>query len=80
MHTTLKSSSNEAYTSQTCCVCGRKRKANRIKRGLYRCGMCKKVYNADSNGAINIANKVSPESVKIGSSGVVNTPVRIIVS
>jgi IS605 OrfB family transposase len=71
---------DEAYTSQTCCVCGRRRKSNRIKRGLYRCDICKQVYNADSNGAINIANKVSPESSQIGSSGVVNTPVRIIVS
>jgi len=68
---------DESYTSQTCCVCGRVRKANRIHRGLYRCDMCKKVINADTNGSINIANKVAPESAMIGSSGIVNVPRRI---
>ena len=68
---------DERYTSQDCCICGRRRKSNRIKRGLYRCDICKQVYNADINGAINIANKVASKSAKIGGSGVVNTPYRI---
>jgi putative transposase len=68
---------DEAYTSQTCHVCGRVRKANRIQRGLYRCDMCKKAWNADQNGSINIGNKVAPKSSMIGSSGIVNIPHRI---
>ena len=68
---------SEAYTSQTCHICGRVRKANRIKRGLYRCDMCKQAFNADTNGSINIGNQVAPESARIGSSGIVKVPQRI---
>jgi IS605 OrfB family transposase len=67
----------ESYTSQTCCICGRVRKANRIHRGIYRCDVCKQAFNADVNGAINIVKKVAPEPAMVGSSGTVNVPRRI---
>ena len=50
----------EDKTSETCCVCGMERKANRIKRGLYRCKNCGEVINADINAAVNILKKVVP--------------------
>lgn len=69
---------NEAYTSQTCHCCGRVRKANRVHRGLYRCDMCKTIWNADINGSINIGKKVASEAFTgLGSSGCVNHPQRI---
>ena len=46
--------SSEAYTSQTCHVCGCERK--RKGQGLFACPHCGE-YNADLNGAINIAKK-----------------------
>ncbi len=64
---------NEAYTSQTCWKCGIVKKSNRKYRGLYVC-KCGNVSNADTNGAINIMQKVSPKSAKIGSRGGVNPP------
>lgn len=69
---------DEAYTSQTCWRCGRRRKANRRYRGLYICDKCKGVWNSDINGAINIIKKVAPESVKIGSSGRISRPCRVL--
>jgi IS605 OrfB family transposase len=54
---------DESYTSRTCCRCGIVRKANRVKRGLYRCRNCKIERNADINGAINIMKKVVPKDV-----------------
>jgi len=70
---------NEAYTSQTCSHCGLRRKANRKYRGLYVCNSCGIALNADVNGAINILQKVAPESSyqKIWNSGCVNRPYRI---
>jgi len=68
---------DEAYTSQTCSVCGEVNKNNRKHRGLYVCKKCGSVLNADVNGALNILKKVAPESVRIGGSGGVNPPVRI---
>jgi len=70
---------NEAYTSQTCSVCGVRRKKYRKYRGLYVCGDCGTVRNADVTGAINILKKVVPESSLkgIGNSGRVNRPRRI---
>ena len=68
---------DEAYTSQTCSVCGDLNRSNRKYRGLYVCRKCGSVLNADVNGAINILKKVAPESVRIGSSGGVNPPVGI---
>ncbi|MBO4248782.1 transposase [Halomicrobium sp. IBSBa] len=51
---------SERDTSKSCSCCGRKRKANRVERGLYVCDECKTVANADVNGAENIRQKVSP--------------------
>ncbi|ACS89339.1 IS element ISTsi2 orfB, probably Transposase [Thermococcus sibiricus MM 739] len=68
---------DEAYTSQTCSVCGDVNRNNRKYRGLYICKKCGNVMNADFNGAINILKKVAPESVRIGGSGRVNRPVRV---
>jgi len=68
---------DEAYTSQTCSVCGDINRNNRKHRGLYVCQKCGVVLNADVNGALNILKKVAPESVRIGGSGGVNPPVRI---
>ncbi|WP_026485634.1 RNA-guided endonuclease InsQ/TnpB family protein [Caldanaerobius polysaccharolyticus] len=54
---------DEAYTSQTCSVCGIVKKNNRIYRGLYVCSKCGAVMNADINGAINILKRVAPNPV-----------------
>ncbi len=70
---------DEAYTSQTCSVCGDINRNNRKHRGLYVCKKCGNVMNADVNGALNILKKVAGESVvrRILGSGLVNRPVRI---
>ncbi|MDF2956736.1 MAG: Transposase [Candidatus Alkanophagales archaeon MCA70_species_1] len=68
---------DEAYSSQTCSICGDVNRNNRKHRGLYVCKKCGNVMNADVNGALNILNKVAPKSVRIGGSGGVNPPVRI---
>jgi len=60
---------DEAYTSQTCSVCGCVSRNNRKHRGLYVCKECGSILNADVNGALNILKKVAPESVRIGGSG-----------
>ncbi len=67
----------ESYTSQTCSACGIIRKANRIKRGLYRCKSCGMQLNADINGAINIMRKVAPNSLSKWSSGDIISPERL---
>jgi len=51
---------SERNTSKSCSCCGRKRKANRVERGLYVCDECETVANADVNAAENIRQKVSP--------------------
>lgn len=70
---------DEAYTSQTCSVCGVRDKKYRKYRGLYVCDDCGTVRNADVTGAINILKKVAPKSYfeRIGSSGSVSRPRRI---
>ena len=45
---------SEAYTSKTCHVCGCE--GQRKTQGLFVCPHCGE-YNADLNGAINIAKK-----------------------
>lgn len=45
---------SERYSSQICCACGKRRKANRIHRGVYQCKTCGVVVHADINGAWNI--------------------------
>lgn len=53
---------SERHTSKSCSRCGRKRKANCSKRGLYVCDERRTVANADVNSAENIREKVSPSS------------------
>jgi len=70
---------DEAYTSQTCSVCGEVNKNNRKHRGLYVCRKCGSVLNADINGALNILKKVAGKSIvrRILGSGCVNQPVKV---
>ena len=68
---------DEAYTSQTCSGCGAIRKANRVKRGLYRCSTCGLQLNADINAAINILRKVAPNGLAKWSSGDIISPKRL---
>jgi len=72
---------DEAYTSQMCSGCGVIRKANRIKRGLYRCSSCGLQLNADINAAINAAinilQKVAPNGLTKWSSGDIISPKRL---
>jgi len=53
---------DEAYTSQTCSICGTKDKSSRKHRGLYVCKHCDSVLNADVNGARNILFRVVPSA------------------
>jgi putative transposase len=46
---------SEAYTSGTCCLCG-KQHNGRVERGLMVCHETGKCINADVNGAVNILN------------------------
>ena len=46
---------SEAYTSETCCLCG-KQHNGRVKRGLMVCHEKHQSINADVNGAVNILN------------------------
>ena len=48
----------EAFTSQTCPVCGRPHEGARFVRGLYSCPETGLVFNADLVGAFNILRKV----------------------
>jgi len=45
----------EAYTSETCCLCG-KRHNGRVERGLMVCPEKHMSVNADVNGAVNVLN------------------------
>jgi putative transposase len=51
---------DESYTSQTCCLCGKRHRNGRKHRGLYVCKTFKKALNADVNGVANIANPIFP--------------------
>jgi len=46
---------SEAYTSKTCHLCGER--GTRPHQGLFKCQTCELEYNADLNGAINIAKR-----------------------
>ena len=59
---------DERGTSRTCHACGRKRRANRIRRGLYRC-RCGWTAQSDVNGALNIYERAFQVSPTKGSSG-----------
>ena len=47
---------NEAYTSITCSLYGKRHKNGRKYRGLYVCKIFNKAMNADVNAVVNIAN------------------------
>jgi putative transposase len=47
----------EARTSKTCHKCGQI--GERLSQGLFKCHSCGLIYNADLNGAINIAKRFS---------------------
>jgi putative transposase len=51
---------DERGTSKTCSACGTVDGSQRVERGLYICGSCGTVANADINGAENIRKKVLP--------------------
>ncbi|NJE00472.1 RNA-guided endonuclease TnpB family protein [Thermococcus sp. JdF3] len=48
----------EAFTSQTCPVCGKPHEGARFVRGLFKCRATGLVFNADLVGAFNILKKV----------------------
>ena len=56
----------EAWTSKTCHRCGQL--GERLSQGLFRCPSCHLVYNADLNGAINIAKRFSGYMLENGAS------------
>jgi putative transposase len=60
---------SERDTSKTCSVCGAKADSQRVERGLYDCDKCGTVANADVNGAENIRQKSTSESIKDRSNG-----------
>ncbi|MDN5294194.1 MAG: putative transposase, partial [Eubacteriales bacterium] len=41
-------------TSSTCCLCGARNPAWRKHRGLWVCGKCRLILQADLNGAANL--------------------------
>ena len=60
---------DESYTSTTCPIhgdsCGK-----RIVRGLFRCTILNKVFNADVVGALNILKRaITPSPSRIGVTG-----------
>ncbi len=56
----------EAWTSKTCHICGQI--GERLSQGLFRCPSCNLVYNADLNGAMNIAKRFSGYMLENGAS------------
>jgi putative transposase len=47
---------SEKDTSKTCALCGQET-SGRVHRGLYRCKLYNKEFNADANGALNIMKR-----------------------
>ena len=47
---------SESDTSKTCALCGQETDG-RVHRGLYRCKLYNKQFNADANGALNIMKR-----------------------
>ena len=47
---------SEKDTSKTCALCGQETNG-RVHRGLYRCKLYDKQFNADANGALNIMKR-----------------------
>ncbi|MFQ6126462.1 MAG: zinc ribbon domain-containing protein [Candidatus Heimdallarchaeota archaeon] len=54
MRTSLR---NEAYTSLTCSLCGKRHRNGRKYRGLYICKTHTKAMNTDVYAVANLANK-----------------------
>lgn len=59
---------SEAYTSKTCCMCGRQHDG-RIYRGLHVCEVVHTSTNADVNGAANILQVAVNRTLKRETSG-----------
>ena len=62
---------SEAYTSKTCHNCSSE--AKRVSQGLFRCQTCQHEYNADYNGAVNIARKAERLLEHVSLSGVLGS-------
>jgi len=64
----LRITDDERYTSKTSSISGdienKEFNGKRVKRGLFKDQKIKKVYNADLNGALNIAIKELGEEVR----------------
>ena len=64
----LRITEEERYTSKTSSISGdienKEFNGKRVKRGLFKDHKTKKVYNADLNGALNIAIKELGEEVR----------------
>ena len=56
---------NEAYSSQTCSLCGKRHKRGRKHRGLYCCPKHRKCVNADVNASVNLARWYGKLEVKV---------------
>jgi putative transposase len=65
---------SERGTSRRCSKCGVARKANRVHRGLYRCGRCGAVLNADLNGAANLLQRYLRKRRRVGVVGALARP------
>lgn len=59
--------SSEAYTSRECHLCHSEGK--RVKQGLFICPACRHKWNADYNGACNLANRFWEYSFQNGAVG-----------
>jgi putative transposase len=69
---------DESYTSQTCCLCGKRHRNGRKHRGLYVCKTFNQVLNADINGVANIANPIFPSPLKVDRDNWVMAPPLIV--
>lgn len=58
---------SEAYTSKTCHLCHSEGK--RLRQGIFHCRGCEHEYNADYNGAFNLAKRFFGYSLKNGAYG-----------
>ena len=64
---------SEKDISKTCTLC-RQETNGRTHRGLYRCKLYRKQFNADANGAVEHNEKVSNPAAAYRSSGCSGTP------
>jgi len=59
---------NERGTSKTCHRCG-SMNTTRIKQPIFECHSCGLIYNADLNGAMNIAKRFCEQGLRNGATG-----------